>query len=131
MTPEKLRELVVEQLEWAEVLHQLVPKAFVQEALVLHKQIAVLVAHGKDVSANRYIHLISPLHVDETEYATMLQVESPAWNALSEEEKVNRAEKRVSSKWQRDKICERLKKKGFVVDVDEKLPNKFLSGRDN
>jgi hypothetical protein len=116
---EALRPLVREQLEWLEVFHQLSPLARVQEA-ISSDQICVYVTSGTPPSPklpppHRYLHTVSQTRVDQQAYAEVLKEESARWNAQTDAEKLAAAEARVGNKWHRDKLKDRLAKKGFEV----------------
>jgi hypothetical protein len=119
MTDDELRAIVREQLEWCEVLHQLVPGATVQEA-ISSGQVAVYVTAGAPPKPtapppHRYLYVVSAKPVDQAAYAAMLKEESGKWNALDDAGRLAAAEARAGTKWEKWKLINRLSSKGFRV----------------
>jgi hypothetical protein len=117
MTKEELTRIVREQLEWCEVLHQIVPGANVREAISDMKP-CVYVTSGTPLTKSsppphRYLHVVSNKRVDGPAYAEVLKDESARWNAMTEAERLAAAEARIGDKWSKEKVVERLTKKGF------------------
>lgn len=123
MTPDELRTLVREQIEWRQVFHQLVPGATTREA-ISEGQVCVYITQGEPeqgshsvkLPRHRFLHVVSTKKVDVDAYGKMLQEESGRWNDLTDAERLAAGEARLGGKWQRDKLVDRLTKKRFFED---------------
>ena len=117
MNEEELRKIVRSQLEWCEVFNQLVTGANIQESIASN-QVSVYLTAGTPPSAkqpppHRYLHVVSLERVEQDAYAPMLKDETNRWNALTDKERLAAAEARVGSRWDKEKLRNRLLNKGF------------------
>lgn len=119
MKDEELRRLVREQLEWCEAFFQMLSGAEIRESLS-SDQVCVYVTAGAPPSAkapppHRYLHVVSAEKVEATSYSAMLKDETEKWNRLTDKERIAAAEARVGTKWEKQKIVNKLSSKGFIV----------------